>query len=116
MEELFVPLCAFLILLAPIASFVWQFHRVRRGICSRLKAIVVYAAYSAVPLLMYLGIFLALAGLEELLNTSLVGEGYARSLIIVCFGAAALIIVGTVALSIAVALIKDEAISRHARS
>jgi hypothetical protein len=110
MEELFVPFCLLLILLAPIASFVWQFHRVRRGLSSRFKAIFLYAAYSAVPVLMYLGIFLALVGVEELLNTSLVGEVYARSLLIVCVGGAALIIVGTIAFSITVAFIKGEAL------
>ncbi len=106
MEELFVPFCVFLILLASIASFVWQFYRVRQGLSSRFKAIVLYAAYSAVPALMYLGIFLALVGVEELLNTSLIGEGYARSLMIVSVGGAALVIVGTIVFSIAVAFIK----------
>ena len=110
MEELFVPFCVFLTLLAPIASFVWQFRRVRRGLISRFKAIVLYAAYSAVPVLMYFGIFFALVGIEELMNTSLVGEGYARSLMIVSVGGAGLIIVGTIAFSISVAFIKGEAI------
>ena len=110
MEELFVPFCIFLTLLAPFASFVWQFHRVRRGLISRLKAIVLYAAYSTVPVLMYFGIFFALVGIEELLNTSLVGEGYARSLMIVSVGGTALIVAGTIAFSIAVAFIKGEAV------
>jgi hypothetical protein len=110
MEDFFVPFFVFLILLAPIASFVWQFRRVHRGVSSRFKGIVLYAAYSAVPVLMYIGIFLALVGVEELLNTSLVGEGYARSLMIVSVGGAALIIVGTIAFSIAVAFINGEAI------
>jgi len=109
MEGLFVPFGVLLILLGPIASFAWQFHRVRRGLSSRLKAIVLYAAYSAVPVLLNLGIFLALVGVEELLNTSLVGEGYARSLLIVGVAGAALVIVGTIAFSIAVAFIKGEA-------
>ncbi len=68
-----------------------------------------YAAYSAVPVLLYLGIFIALVGIEELLNTSLVGEGYARSLMIVSVGGAALIVVGTIAFSIVVAFVKGEA-------
>ena len=110
MEDLFVPFLVFLILLAPIASFVWQFRRVHRGVSSRFKGIVLYAAYSAVPVLMYIGIFLALVGVEELLNTSLVGEGYARSLIIVGVGGTALVIVGTIIFSIVVAFIKGKAI------
>ena len=114
MEELFVPFCVFLILLAPIAFFMWQFHKVRRGLSSRLKAIFLYAAYSAVPVLLYLGIFIALVGIEELLNTSLVGEGYARSLMIGSVGGAALIVVGTIIFSIVVAFVKGEAIKTNA--
>ena len=110
MEGLFVPFGVLLILLAPMASFAWQFHKVRRGLSSRLKAIVLYAAYSAVPVLVYLGIFLALVGVEELLNTSLVGEGYARSLMIVGVGGTALVIVGTIIFSIVVAFIKGKVI------
>lgn len=69
-----------------------------------------YAAYSAVPVLMYIGIFLALVGVEELLNIYLVGEGYARSLMIVGVGGTALVIVGTIIFSIGVAFIKRKAI------
>lgn len=110
MEELFVRICVLLILLAPIASFVWQFHRVHRGLSSRFKGTVLYAVYSAVPVVMYVGIFLALVGAEELFNSSLVGEGYARSLVIVGLGGAALVILGTVVFSIVVAFIKGKAI------
>ena len=79
-EAFSVPFFMFLILLAPIASFVWQFRKVHRGVSSRFKGIVLYAAYSTVPVLMYIGIFLVLVGVEDLLNISLVDEGYARSL------------------------------------
>jgi hypothetical protein len=63
---------------------------------------------------MYLGIFLALVGVEELLNTSLVGEEYARSLMIVIVGGAALIIVGTIAFSITVAFSRVRRSKTHA--
>jgi len=59
---------------------------------------------------MYIGIFLALVGVEELLNIYLVGEGYARSLMIVGVGGTALVIVGTIIFSIGVAFIKRKAI------
>ena len=110
MQAFFVPFFMFLILLAPIASFVWQFRRVHRGVSSRFKGIVSYAAYSTVPVLMYIGIFLVLVGVEELLNISLVDEGYARSLMIVGVGGAALVIVGTIIFSIVVAFIKGKTI------
>jgi len=110
MEGILVPLCVVLILLVPIASFVWQFRRIHRGVSSRFKGIVLYAAYSAVPVLMYIGVFLALVGVEELLNTSLIGEGYARSLMIVGVGGTALVIIGTIIFSIVVTFIKGKAI------
>ena len=110
MEAFFVPFFIFLILLAPIASFVWQFRRVHRGVSSRFKGIVSYTAYSTVPVLMYIGIFLTLVGFEELLNISLVDEGYARSLMIVGVGGIALVIVGTIIFSIVVAFIKGKTI------
>lgn len=108
MAELFVPFFLFLILLAPIASFVWQFRRVQRGVSSQFKGIVLYAGYSTVPVLVYFGIFLASLGIEELLNTSLISEGYARSLLIIGIGGTAMVIVGTVIFSIIVVFIKDK--------
>ena len=51
-----------------------------------------------------------MVGVEELLNTSLVGEGYARSLMIVGVGGTALVIVGTIIFSIVVAFIKGKVI------
>lgn len=110
MEELSIRICVLLILLAPIASFVWQVRRVRRGLSSRFKGTILYAVYSAVPVLMYVGIFLTLVGIEELSNTSLVGEGYARSLMIVGVGGAALVILGTIVFYIVVAFTKGKAI------
>jgi hypothetical protein len=110
MEAFSVPFIMFLILLAPIASFVWQFRKVHRGVSSRFKGTVLYAAYFTVPVLMYIGIFLVLVGVEELLNISLVDEGYARSLMIVGVGGTALVIVGTIIFSIVVAFIKGKMI------
>jgi len=110
MEELFVPIYVLLILLAPIVLFVWQFRRVHRGLCSRIRGAVLYAVYSAVPTLFFVGIFLALVGVEELTNTSLIGEGYARSLMIVSIGGGAIVVLGTIVFLIVVAFIKKKAI------
>jgi len=75
MEEIFVPVFVILMLVAPIVSFVWQFRRIRRGLTSRLKGITIYAGWSAVPVLAYVGLFFALLGAEELLGAPLIGEG-----------------------------------------
>lgn len=109
MEEVFVPAFVILMLIAPIASFAWQFRRIRRGLTSRLKGITIYAGWSVAPVLAYLGLFFALLGAEELLDVSLVGEGYARSLVIVGGGGLALVVLGTVVFSILVLFVQNKA-------
>ena len=102
MEAIVVPVFVILMLVAPMASFVWQFRRLRRGLTSRLKGIVVYAGWSTVPVLAFIGLFFALLGVEELLDASLIGEGYARSLLILGGGGLAWVALGTVVFSIVV--------------
>jgi hypothetical protein len=109
MEEILIPICVFLMPIVSIAAFVWQLNRVRRGLSSRFKGIVLYAVYSFFPALMYVGIFFGLVGLEELLNTSLIGEGYARSVMIVGGGGIALVILGTIVFSVVMVFIKNKA-------
>ena len=106
-EDIFISFSILMILRGPIASFLWQFRRVRRRLSSPFKGIVLYTLSSAAPVVTYLTIFLALVGAEELLNTSLLGEGYARSLVIVAVGGAAWVVLGTVALCIAVTFTKS---------
>ncbi len=60
--------------------------------------------------LAYVGLFFALLGAEELLDVSLIGEGYARSLVILGGGGLALVALGTVVLSIVVLFVRGKAI------
>jgi hypothetical protein len=106
MEAISVQVCVILMLIVPIASFVWQFRRVQLGLSSRLRGIMIYAGWSAAPVLVSIGIFFALVGVEEFLDISLVGEGYARSLAIVGAGGFALVIFGIIVFSISVLLVK----------
>lgn len=110
MEEIFVPVFLILMLVTPIVSFVWQLRRIRRGLTSRLKGIAVYAGWSAVPVLAYAGLFFALVGAEELLDASLIGEGYARSLVILGGGGVAWAALGTVIFSIVVLFVQSKEI------
>jgi hypothetical protein len=96
MEEIVMPLSVLLILLTSFAAFVLQIRRVRRGLCSRSRGVVLYAAYSAAPVVLFVAVFLLLVGVEELAETPLVGEGYARSLIIVAAGGAAFVVLGSI--------------------
>lgn len=95
MDEIVIPLFVLVTLLSSAAAFVWQIGRVRRGLCSRTRGVVMYAAYSAAPVVLFVAVFLLLVGVEELADTTLVGEGYARSLIIVAAGGTALVVLGS---------------------
>jgi hypothetical protein len=56
------------------------------------------------------GLFFALLGAEELLDVSLISEGYARSLVILGGGGLAWIALGTVIFSIVVLFVQSKAI------
>ena len=103
-----MPVILILMLVAPIVSFVWQLRRIRRGLTSRLKGITIYAGWSAVPALAYVGLFFALVGAEELFDASLIGEGYARSLMILGGGGLAWVALGTVIFSIVVLSVRSK--------
>jgi len=106
MEEIAIPLSVLLILLTSFAAFVLQIRRVRRGLCSRSRGVALYAAFSAAPVVLFVGIFLLLVGVEELTNTTLVGEGYARSLIIVITGGTAFVVLGSIVFAAYTLLLK----------
>ena len=84
----------------------WQFRRIRGGLTSRLKGITIYAGWSALPVLAYVGLFFALSGAEELLDASLIGEG----------GGLAWVALGTVIFSIVVLFVPSKAIEQSAWS
>ncbi len=99
-----------LILLAVLALQAWAWHRlaghVASGALTKLQAIVRYALWAFVPLLLFLAVFLGSVGLEEWLGIPLLSEpmGRATPLIVACLlGVAGL---GSVAFGVRCALIK----------
>ena len=110
MESIVVPVFVLLIFASPIASFVWQFGKIRRGSSSRLKAIVSYAVWSAAPVLLYVCLFFVLVGIEEFFSVPLIGEEYARSLLLVVGGGLTLAVLGTVLFLIVVLYGKSKTI------
>lgn len=93
-------------LVAPVACFVWQFRRVRNGRSSRAQGILRYVGWSSAPLLIFVGLFFVMVGVEELVGVSLVGEGYARSLVLLGGGGLAWVAVGAIVFAISVMLVK----------
>ena len=109
MEGIFIPAFAILMLAAPVASFVWLIGRIRGGLTSKRTGIALYAGCSALPVLAYVGLFFVLLGVEELFDASLIGEGYARSLLILAAGGLAWVALGTVIFSIVVRFVPNQA-------
>lgn len=75
-----MPFVALAVLLVPLAVCAHQYLRVRGGRRTRRAAILRCAVFSVLPVVLYVGLFLALVGVEELTGVALVGEGYARTL------------------------------------
>ena len=68
------------------AIFYWQVKLVMTGKNSKRKAITLNLAYTITPIILYGVVFLALVGIEELADTAIIGEGYARTLPFIIIG------------------------------
>ncbi len=100
MQEQLIPLVALTVLLVPLAVCVRQYLRVRSGRRTRCAAILRCAVFSVLPVVLYVGVFLALVGIEELTGIALVGEGYARTLPIAVVAGLGLALIGTLCLTL----------------
>ncbi len=103
MEERLVPLLALGVLLVPLAVFARQLRNVRRGRRSRLGGTLAFAVFASLPVVLYVGVFMALVGIEELTGTALIDEGYARSLLIVAVGGLGAVALGTLLFAVVAA-------------
>jgi len=88
--------------------FYWQIKILKTGKNTKIKAIGLYAAYTIMPIILYGAVFITLVGIEELTNTAIISEEYARSLLFVIAGGIAVTIVTTLILSIVVFVMKNK--------
>ena len=96
-----------LIYLTFIATvFYWQVKKVKAGECTKGKAIVLHAAYTMVPVVLYGVVFMVLVGIEEFTDIAIIGEGYARSLPIVIIGGVVVSFLATLVFSLVVLAMK----------
>ena len=95
-----MPFVALAVLLVPLAVCAHQYLWVRSGRRTRRAAILRCAVFSVLPVVLYVGLFLALVGVEELTGIALVSEGYARSLPIAAVAGLSLALVGTLCLTL----------------
>ena len=89
-----------------VGIFYWQINRVKAGNCTKGKAIVLHAAYIALPVVLYGAVFGVLTGLEELTDSAIIGESYARTLPFAMVGGVAIAFVATLLFSLVVLAIK----------
>ena len=97
---------ALIYLLFIAVVFYWQTRVVKAGKITKRKAIGLYAGYTIAPVILYGALFLALVGLEELTDTAIISEGYARSLFFVIVCGMAVVLFTTFAFSFVVLAMK----------
>ena len=99
---------ALIFLLYIAIVFYWQIKILKTGKNTKIKAIGLYAAYTIMPIILYGAVFITLVGIEELTNTAIISEEYARSLLFVIIGGIAVTIVTTLIFSIVVFVMKNK--------
>jgi hypothetical protein len=100
MPERLIPMVVLVVLLVPLAVLIRQYRCVRRGRRTRRAGLLRFAVFSALPVVLYVGVFLGLVGLEALTGSALIGEGYARTLPLVVVGGLGLALIGSLALAL----------------
>ena len=83
MSEQLAPLLFWLIVLIPVGVFVRQIHQVRNGVRGKAKGTALFFCFSLAPVLVYALVFLSLVGVEEVTKHAVIGEGFARTILLV---------------------------------
>ena len=78
-----------------VCVWYWLYRRVKSRRCGAGRAIGLHATCTAMPVLLYGALFLVLVGVEELVGTAIIGEGYARTLPLVLAGGVATVLLST---------------------
>ena len=85
----------------------WQVKLVMVGKITKGRAICLYLVYAILPVILYGMTFLALVGIEELIDVAIIGEGYARTLPFVIVTGLAMALMCTLIFSFAAIFIKQ---------
>ena len=98
------------VLFSTVGACVYMFRSLRRSVkehrCSKARAFLSYAGASFVPLILFLLLFFATVGLEELIGQAWISELFARSLIPVGAIAAGLALLANLAFAVTLAMMK----------
>ncbi len=91
-----------------LAIFYWQLKRVRTGRCGKVKAVLVYYGYGLMPALLYVLVFMGVVGIEQMFETAIISDLYARALPFVLLGSIVAAVVTGLLFALVVALIKPK--------
>jgi hypothetical protein len=98
------------VLFSTVGACIYMFRSLRRSVkqkqCSKAKAVLWYAGVSFLPLILFLLLFLATVGLEELTGAAWISELFARSLVPVGAIAASLALTANLAFVVTLAMMK----------
>lgn len=100
------------VLFSTVGTCVYMFRSLRRKVkqreCSKPKALLWYAGASFLPLILFLLLFLAIVGLEELTGAAWTSDLFARSLVPIGALAAAFALAANLAFAVALAMLKTD--------
>lgn len=98
------------VLFSTVGACVYMFRSLRRRVkqqqCSKAKAVLWYAGASFLPLILFLLLFFATVGLEELTGAAWISELFARSLIPVGAIATGLALMANLAFAVTLAMMR----------
>lgn len=106
MDAAIIQVMLFSTLVACVYMFRNLCRRVKRERCSKARAVLWYLGASLLPLILFLLLFLAIVGLEQLTGKAWVSEPLARSLIPGGAIAAGLALVSNLAFVVTLAIMK----------
>jgi len=98
------------VLFSTVGACVYMFRSLRRRVrqqqCSKSKAVLWYASATFLPLILFVLLFFATVGLEELTGAAWISELLARSLIPVGAIATGLAVMANLAFAVTLAMMK----------
>jgi hypothetical protein len=98
------------VLFSTVGACVYMFRSLRRSVkqhqCSKARALLSYAGASFVPLILFLLLFFATVGLEELTGQAWISELFARSLFPAGAIATGMALIANLAFAVTLAMMK----------
>ena len=88
------------------AIFYGQINKVKTAKCTKVKAVVLNAAYAIAPVVLYGAVFIMLIDVGEITDTAIIGELYARTLSFVIAEGVAIVLLTTLIFSLVVLAMK----------